>query len=297
MDVFYILLAASLAAINCSLVGTYLVLRKVAMMADAITHSVLPGIVVAFLLTGSKSSLVILLGAGSTGILASWLVAFLQKKVNMQSDASIGINFTWLFALGIILISLFSRKIDLDPDCVLYGEVAYVPLHTWQTASGIDMGPQAIYTLGIVLLFNLIFIGLSYKELALTTFDPSFATALGMPTALWHYLLMSATSFTAVSSFEVAGAILVVALFVVPPSVAYLLTHQLKYMLLLSGLVGIVMAVIGYLLAVWLDGSISGAMVTVGGVLFFLVWVAKKYGAPLFYRQKVNETLDKMTAG
>ena len=264
------------------------------MMADAITHSVLPGIVIAFLLTGTKNSLTMLLGAGSTGILASWLVAFLQKKVNMQSDASIGINFTWLFALGIILISSFSRKIDLDPDCVLYGEVAYVPLHTWQTVSGIDMGPQALYTLGFVLLLNLAFIGLSYKELAVTTFDPSFATALGMRTNLWHYLLMAATSFTAVSSFEVAGAILVVALFVVPPSIAFLLTHRLKYMLLLSCLAGILMAVSGYALAAWVDGSIAGAMVTVGGLLFFIVWTVKKFFSFPFFIQKSSNLLEKM---
>jgi manganese/zinc/iron transport system permease protein len=277
METLWILLVASLAAVNCSLVGTYLVLRKVTMMADAITHAVLPGIVLAFLFTGSKSSLVVLLGAGSTGILASLLVAFLHKKVKLQSDASIGINFTWLFALGIILISLFSRKIDLDPDCVLYGEVAYAPLNLWYTASGINMGPQALYSLGFVLLFNLAFILCGYKQLAVTTFDPDFATTIGIHTNLWHYLLMTATSFTAVASFEVAGAILVVALFVVPASIAYLVTHRLVHMLLLSAVIGIIITVVGYFLAMWLDASISGAMVTVGGCLFFVIWLIKQY--------------------
>jgi manganese/zinc/iron transport system permease protein len=279
MDSFWIILVACLAAINCSIVGTYLVLRKIAMMADAITHAVLPGIVLAFLFTGSKGSLPMLLGASATGIIATLLMAFLHKKVKLQSDASIGINFTWLFALGIILISLFSRKVDLDPDCVLYGEVAYAPLNIWETSSGLILGPRSVYMLAFVLLLNLILIILSYKELAITTFDPAFATSIGMHTTLWHYVLMSATSFTAVASFEVAGAILVVALFVVPAATAYLLTKRLSHMLAIASLLGIIAAITGYYLAIWLNGSISGAMVTIAGVIFLLTWLKTQYVA------------------
>lgn len=282
MEAFWILLVASLAAVNCSMVGSYLVLRKITMLADAITHAVLPGIVLAFLFTGSKSSLVVLLGAGSTGIIASILVAFLHKKVKLQSDASIGINFTWLFALGIVLISLFSKKIDLDPDCVLYGEVAYAPLNVWYTSSGINMGPQALYILGFVLLLNCSFIVLGYKQLSITTFDPDFSTTIGIKTNLWHYLLMAATSFTSVASFEVAGAILVVALFVVPASIAYLVTHKLSHMLVFSSLIGIFTTIAGYFLAMWLNGSISGGMVTVAGCLFFATWLFKRYQVSMY---------------
>lgn len=277
METFWTILVASLAAINCSLVGTYLVLRKVAMMADAITHAVLPGIVLAFLFTGSKGSLVMLIGAGSTGIIATLLMAFLHKKVRLQPDASIGINFTWLFALGIILISLFSRKVDLDPDCVLYGEVAYAPLNAWKSASGISLGPQSVYILAFMLLINLGFILLSYKELAITTLDPAFATTIGMHTILWHYLLMGATSFTAVASFEVAGAILVVALFVVPASTAYLLAQRLSTMLVVASLLGIGIAISGYYLAVWLNGSIAGAMATIAGAIFLITFLIRQY--------------------
>lgn len=279
MEAFWIILISSLAAVNCSLVGTYLVLRRLAMMADAITHAVLPGIVLAFLFTGSKSSWVMLLGAGTTGIIATLLMAFLHKQVRLQADAAIGITFTWMFSLGIILISLFSRKIDLDPDCVLYGEVAYVPLNIWQTASGVRLGPWSIYLLALVLLINLSFILLSYKELAITTFDPAFAATLGMHTTLWHYLLMAITSFTAVASFEVAGTILVVALFVVPASTAYLLTQRLSAMLVVGALLGIIIAVSGYYLAVWLNGSIAGAMATVAGMIFLVVFLVERYGS------------------
>lgn len=294
MEIFWILLVASLAAVNCSLVGSYLVLRKVTMMADAITHAVLPGIVLAFLITGSKGSLTILVGAGSTGVLASLLMAFLHKKVKVQSDAAIGINFTWLFALGIVLVSLFGRQVDLDPDCVLYGEVAYVPLNLLQTSSGINLGPQALYTLGTVLLFNLGLIVLGYKELAVTTFDPAFAQVVGINPNWWHYILMTATSFTAVASFEVAGAILAVALFVVPASTAYLITNRLPKMLVLSCCIGIVIAMLGYFVAMLVNGSIAGAMVTVGGVLFCITWILTQYSTVIGSWRKIIQMLGKI---
>ncbi len=277
MATFWIILIASLAAINCSLIGTYLVLRKLAMMGDAIAHAVLPGIVIAFLLAGSKTSLVVLIGAGSVGIVATLLMEFLHRQVRLQPDAAIGVNFTWLFALGIILISFFSKKIDLDPDCILYGEIAYAPLDTWVGPGGIDLGPRAVYILAVMLLVNLSFILLSYKELSVTTFDPAFATSIGMNTTLWHYLLMGATSFTTVAAFEVVGAILVVALLVAPPATAYLLTQRLHNMLVLASLVGILTALGGYYLSIWVNGSIAGAMATTAGCLFLVTFLLQQW--------------------
>lgn len=277
METVWVIIIASLAAINCSLIGTYLVLRKLAMMGDAIAHSVLPGIVISFLLAGSRTSLVVLVGAGSVGILATLLMEFLHRQVKLQPDAAIGINFTWLFALGIILISFFSKKIDLDPDCILYGEIAYAPLDTWVSPGGIDFGPRAVYILTIVLLANLSFILIGYKELSITTFDPAFATSIGMNTTVWHYLLMGATSFTTVAAFEVVGAILVVALLVAPPATAYLLTQRLHSMLAIASLVGILTALGGYYLAIWVNGSIAGAMATTAGCLFLIVFLVQQW--------------------
>ena len=287
MEAIWILLVASLAAINCSLIGTYLVLRRVAMMGDAIAHAVLPGIVLAFLLAGSKTSLVVLVGAGSVGIVAALLMEFLHRKVRLQPDASIGINFTWLFALGIILISLLSKRIDLDPDCILYGEIAYTPLDIWIGRGGISLGPRSVYILAVMLLVNLGLILLSYKELAVTTFDPAFATTIGMNTTVWHYVLMGATSFTTVAAFEVVGAILVVALLVAPPATAYLLTQRLHKMLVVASLVGVLTAVGGYYLAIWVNGSIAGAMATIAGCLFLAIfllqpWRQKRYKAKAY---------------
>lgn len=272
METFWILSVASLAAINCSLIGSYLVLRKMAMMGDAISHAVLPGIVVAFLWMGSRTTWMVLLGAGSVGLLATFLIEFLHRQVRLQADASIGVNFTALFSLGIILISFFSKRVDLDPECILYGEIAYVPLDTWIGPWGIDLGPRAFYILVGMLLVNLSFILLTYKELLITTFDPAFATSLGMRTNVWHYLLMGFTSFTTVAAFEVIGAILVVALLVAPPATAYLVTKRLHIMLFIATVVGVLSAIGGYYLAVWVNGSIAGGIATVAGAIFLMVF-------------------------
>lgn len=276
-ETVWIMIIASLAAVNCSLIGTYLVLRQAAMMGDAIAHAVLPGIVIAFLLTGSKTSLVVLLGAGSVGILATVLMEFLHQQVKLQSDASIGVNCTWLFSLGIVLVSLYSKKIDLDPDCILYGEIAYAPFDTWISPGGIDFGPRAIYILTTMLLLNLSFIILNHTTLSVTTFDPSFATTIGISTSLWHYLLMGATSFTTVAAFEVIGAVLVVALLVAPAATAYLLTQRLHEMLIIAALVGILTAVGGCYLAIWVNGSVAGAIATTAGCLFLVTFLVQQW--------------------
>ncbi len=277
METIWVIVIASLAAINCSLLGTYLVLRKITMAGDAISHAVLPGIVLSFLLTGSKTSLVVLVGASGVGILATSLMAFLHRRMRLKSDAAIGINCTWLFALGVILISFFSNKIDLDPDCILYGEIAYAPLDTWVGPRGIDLGPRAVYILVLVLLLNVSFVLLGYKELSVTTFDPDFATTIGLSANLWHYLLMGAVSFTTVATFEVVGAILVVALLVAPSATAYLLAAQhLHTMLLVAILLSVLTAMVGYYLAIWVNGSIAGAMATTSGSFFLLAFFAQQ---------------------
>ncbi|UXP31757.1 metal ABC transporter permease [Reichenbachiella agarivorans] len=273
MDSFYIIATGSLVAISCGLLGCFLILRKMAMVGDAISHAVLPGIVIAFLISGSRDSFTMLIGAGIIGVLTTFLIEFFHKKGNLQSDASIGVTFTWLFALGVILISVFAGEVDLDQDCVLYGEIAYVPLDLWIGTNGVIYGPRPLYVTGGVLLIVLLFITLGYKELHVTTFDPAFASAIGISTALWHYLLMSAVSLTTVASFESVGAILVVALLIAPPATAYLLTDNFKRMLGITVILGVLVSFTGYYLAVWLDGSIAGAMSTMAGVFFTLAFI------------------------
>lgn len=286
MNDFYIILTASLVASSCALLGCFLILRKMAMVGDAISHAVLPGIVLAFLFSGSRDSVTMLIGAGVIGIFTTFLIEFFHKKAKLQTDAAIGVTFTWLFAVGVVLISIFAGKVDLDQDCVLYGEIAYVPLDLIITDSGINLGPKAIYVMAFVLVLIILFIVIGYKELFLTTFDPAYATAIGISTTLWHYLLMGAVSVTTVSSFESVGAILVVALLIAPAATAYLLTDNFKWMLVLACLSGVIASVSGYYFAVWLDGSIAGAIAAMSGVIFGLTMIFSPAHGVLFKKLK-----------
>lgn len=288
MNAFWIILTGSLVAACCSLLGCYLILRRMAMVGDAISHAVLPGIVIAFLFTGSRESIPMLIGAGLLGVLTTFLIEFFHRYARVQSDAAIGVTFTWLFAIGIILISVFAGQVDLDQDCVLYGEIAYVPLDLWITEGGLSMGPRTVWTIGAVAILILLFIIFGYKELFLTAFDPAYAAAIGVSTTLWYYMLMTAVSLTTVASFESVGAILVVALLVAPPATAYLLTDNFKTMLVLSVLLGILASFAGYYLAVWIDGSIAGAIATVTGIEFMLAFLFSPARGLLIKRKQVQ---------
>ncbi|MEK5477741.1 metal ABC transporter permease [Paenibacillus sp. FSL R5-0407] len=268
---FWIILTGTLVAATCGVLGCFLVLRKMAMVGDAISHSVLPGIAIAFLISNSRDSILMLAGAAVLGLITVFLIQSLQNG-GLQSDASIGIVFTALFAIGVILISRNAAHIDLDLDCVLFGEIAYVQ---WDTLiiNGYDMGPAAVWLLGGTLLLVLVVIGLFYKQFKLCAFDPALAAAVGIPVALFHYLLMGLVSLSTVASFESVGAILVVGMLIVPASTAYLMTDRLSVMLLYSVLIGAVSSAGGYYAAKWLDASIAGSMITVAGLLFVLAFV------------------------
>lgn len=271
MDAFWIILTGSLVAVSCAILGSFLVLRKMSMVGDAISHSVLPGIVIAFLIAGSMQSIWMLVGAGILGILTTFLIEFFHQKGRLQTDASIGVTFTWLFALGVILVTYYAGNAHIDQDCILHGEIAYVPIDLVYYNENV-IGPKAVIILSVVLLIILLFVTLFYKELFITTFDASFAKVVGISTNKWHYALMGLVSLTTVASFESVGAILVVALLIAPAASAYLITNKLKVMLILSSIFGILSAFFGYWLSYLLDGSIAGAMVTVAGTIFAICY-------------------------
>jgi manganese/zinc/iron transport system permease protein len=248
-----------------------------AMVSDAISHAVLPGIVIAFMLGSDLDSIWMLVGAGLVGVLTTFLIEFFHQKGKLQTDAAIGVTFTWLFAIGVILVSYYAGDAHIDQDCVLYGEIAYVPIDPIILENGTILGPKALIVLSGVFLIILLTIIPFYKEFFITTFDPSFALATGISVSLWHYTLMSLVSITTVASFESVGAILVVAFLIVPPASAYLLTSRLNHMILLSCGFGILSAVLGYILAYAIDGSIAGAMATMAGVIFGVVFVITKF--------------------
>jgi len=268
MSTFWIILTGALVASTCGIVGSFLVLRKMAMIGDAISHSVLPGIVIAFLISESRDSLFMLLGAAVLGLVTVFLIQMFHQS-GVQSDAAIGVVFTALFAVGVVLVSMYTKHIDLDLDCVLYGEIAYVPWNTLHIG-GVDIGPKAVWGVGLALLLVVILITVFYKQFKLCAFDPAMAAAVGIPVALFHYLLMGLVSVSTVASFESVGAILVVGMLVVPPATAYLLTDKLSRMIIYSVIVGSISSVIGYYVAYLLDASIAGSMISVAGGIFIV---------------------------
>lgn len=269
MTTFWIILTACLASAACAMVGTYLVLRKQAMLSDAISHAVLPGIAIAFILTASRNTFPMLLGASAFGLLTVYLTEKLQERGRLMNDASMGIVFTTLFAIGVIIITLFAGSVDLDHECILFGEIAFVPWDLWFFA-GMNMGPRPVWILGMVLVLNLVFILSCYKELKIYAFDRQLAVSMGIPVAYIHYGLMGTVSFSTIASFESVGAILVVALIIVPPATAYLLTRRLSVMLVLAVSIGVLSSLTGYYLAYLTNTSIAGAIAVMTGVFFGL---------------------------
>lgn len=267
-----VLLVGCTVAAACALIGSFLVLRRMALLGDAISHAVLPGIVLAFLITGSRSPLPMVIGAGVFGVLTVFLVELATRTRRLREDASIGVVFPALFAIGVILVTRYAGQVDLDLDCVLHGEIAYTPWDVlfWNERS---IGPKALWVNGFVLLANLIFVIACYKELKVSTFDPALAAALGFAPTVIHYLLMAMVSVTVVGAFESVGAILVVAMLVVPPATAYMLTERLSRLLTLSVVIGVASALLGYGIARWLDASIAGGMATAAGGLFLLAFL------------------------
>lgn len=266
MNHFWIILIGALVGGSCSILGCFLVLRKMSMIGDAISHSVLPGIVIAFLLSGSRDSFIMMFGAAAIGLVTVFLIQMFQNN-GVQSDASIGVVFTALFAIGVVLVSLFTRQVDLDLDCVLYGEIAYAPWDTLQIGDK-SIGPKAVWGIGGSFFLNVLVISLFYKQFKISAFDPAMAASIGIPVVFFHYLLMGLVSLSTVASFESVGAILVVGMIIVPAATAYLLTDRLSVMIVISVIISILSSVIGYYFAFLLDASIGGTMVSIAGVLF-----------------------------
>jgi manganese/zinc/iron transport system permease protein len=291
MDSFWIILTGSLVAVSCGILGCYLVLRKMAMIGDAISHAVLPGIVLAFLFTGSRDSVVMLTGAAVLGVVTTFLIEFFHRQGKLQTDAAIGVTFTWLFAIGIILISWKAGQVDLDQDCVLYGEIAFISLNTVDFGYGIEI-PKSVLIMGSVLTIIVLFVSIGYKELFLTTFDPGYASAIGISTVLWHYLLMGMVSLSTVAAFDNVGAILVVAFMIAPAATAYLLTDKFEKMMTLTVISGILSSVGGYYLASWMDGSIAGAMSTVAGLQFILTLLFAPENGVIIRKLRKNEIMN-----
>ncbi len=274
----WIVVTGALCAVACALPGCFLVLRKMSMMGDAISHAVLPGLAIAFLVTGTRASVPMFLGAALAGVLTALFTQWIMRFGNVDRGAAMGIVFTTLFAIGLLLIRQAADHVDLDPGCVLYGAIELTPLDT-VGIGGLDI-PRAALVNGAVLLVNLAFIAVLYKELKLSAFDSDLAGTLGFSPQLLHYLLMTLVAVTTVAAFESVGSIIVIAMLIVPPATALLLTHDLLRMLILSAVAAILAAIAGHLGALVVPGwfgfdstTSSGMIALASGLLFLLAWL------------------------
>lgn len=295
-DNIWIVLMGFLVALSCGLVGNYLILRRMALVGDAISHSVLPGLAGAFLVASFlgglgwfggevageesmhhdyRNSSIMFLGALVAGILTTLLIELIHKKSRVKQDAAIGITFSSLFAIGVILISLFADRIDLDADCVLYGEISYVMpgLQPMVTVGGVPIGLVPVVRMGAVAVLTIMLVLLFYKELLVSSFDSGLASSLGINSTFTHYALMCWLSIVVVSAFESVGAILVIAMLILPGATAQLLSQRFPVVLLLTAAHALVSAVLGLHIGMWLNCTIAGAMVVAGAGLFVLSWL------------------------
>lgn len=263
---------ASMVAIACAIPGVFLVLRKMALISDAISHSILPGIVLGFFLTQDLNSPLLILFAALTGVLTVVLVEWIQKTGLVKEDTAIGLVFPVLFSIGVLMISKNASDIHLDLDAVLLGEIAFAPFDRLYIGA-MDIGPKSFWIIFVILCISVILLVLFFKELKISTFDIGLASALGFSPLFIHYALLSVSSVTIVGAFDAVGAVLVVALMIAPAAIAYLLTKDLKKMIFLSCGIGVFSAIAGYWLAHFLDASIAGSITTVLGILFLGIYL------------------------
>ncbi|AGA90049.1 ABC-type Mn2+/Zn2+ transport system, permease component [Thioflavicoccus mobilis 8321] len=266
-----IVLTGTLVGIAATLLGTFLVLRGNSMLSDAISHSIVFGIVVVWLLTHRSSGPVQILGAALTGVLTVVLTELLVGTRRVKNDAAIGLVFPVLFSIGVLLLNLYARDVHIDQHTVLLGEIGFVWLDTVPFA-GYPV-PQSLLAMGTMTLVNLLFVVLFYKELKLTSFDSALAKALGFAPGILFYALLTLTSATAVAAFDAVGVVLFVAFVIVPPSAAYLLTDRLARMLIYGTLISAASTIVGYFLAVAWNVSIGGMMATMTGVFLVLAFL------------------------
>ena len=274
---FWVVSIAALTNVACALVGCYLVLRQMSLMGDALSHAVLPGLVVAAWATGGTSILAMSVGAIAAGLLTTFLTQTLHQFGRVHTDASMGVTFTALFALGVVLLKQGLQGVHFDAECVYQGSLLQVALNTVPLA-GLEV-PRQLFTIGPVVLLNLAFIVVLWKELKVTSFDPGLADTIGFSATWMHYGLMAVVAITTVASFEAVGSILVVAMLIVPAATAHLLTDRLVRMLQIACVVAVLAAVLGFVMGTVWDVQPSGAMAVVAGLFYAVaVFFSPRYG-------------------
>lgn len=274
---FWTMLIGIVAGTSCSIVGCYLVLRRMSLLGDAISHAVLPGIAIGVLMSGQIGGLPSIIGALFFGLLTTLLIEVLHGPGRLTEDSSIGVVFSSLFSIGVIIITREARHKHIDTDCILYGLIEAAPLDL-VTILGFEV-PRVMLTLVPVMLVIVAIVFCFWKEFKIASFDPILATAMGISASLVHYLLMSMVAAVTVSSFEAVGSILVIAMLIVPAATAHLLTDRLMSMMLVAIVVSWNSSILGYWIAAFVNTSVAGMIAVVAGAQFLLaVLLSPKYG-------------------
>lgn len=269
------LIVLILTSISCSLLGIFLILRKLSMMTDAISHSVLLGIVLAFFLVRDLDSPLLIIGASLMGLVTVFLIESIGKLKLAKLDDATAIVYPLLFSIAVILISKFFRNVHLDTDIVMMGEVIFSSMIRTQIF-GIEMS-KSILEAALSLICVIAFIGIFYRKLKIGSFDEEFASLVGISTGFIFYSLMTITSFVAVTSFNNVGAIIVISFFIGPAAIALLFARSLREAFLLATLASVINPSLGFFLAIRLNVSITGMIATINMASYLALIIIKKY--------------------
>ena len=259
--------------LSCGLIGAFIVVRKLALMGDAISHGILPGLALSFMITQSKGLLPMFIGACIAGLLCSLCIEWLQKKSPLKADAALGLTFTSFFALGVLLITQMGNNAHIDAECLLYGEIGFTPLAKNLKCGAIELGPRPLVTMTMVTLLIISIIIVFYKQLLVTSFDETLSISLGLPIKAIHYGLMLLLATTIVAAFESVGVILVIAMLIFPSTTASFFFSRMPAILFSTIPLAFIYSFGGFFLARWLDCSIAASMVVIAMFCFGLAWL------------------------
>jgi manganese/zinc/iron transport system permease protein len=268
IDEIWVIATCAVCAAACAIPGVFLVLSRSSLLADGISHSALAGLGFAFIITQSRSPVSMIIGALGAGIVTAWLSSAISRASIIKSDAALGMVFTTLFSIGVIIITVAAREVDLDPGCILYGVPEFIAFDTISVL-GLEVPRAFLWLIGLLVL-NSTLCWAFWKELRLTIFDPLLAQSLGFHPARIHYGILACVTVTVVLSFEALGSILVVTMLVAPAAAAYLWSDRLVTIVCLAILLGVFSAFAGYAGALALNSTVAGVMSVVAGILFIL---------------------------
>ena len=262
-----------MVSLSCGLIGAFIVARKLALMGDAISHGILPGLAIAFIATQSKALFPMFIGACGAGLLCSFCIEWLAKKTPLKMDAALGLTFTSFFALGVLLITQMGNHAHIDAECLLYGEIGFTPLAENLTWGSLPLGPRPLVTMALVTISTIVIIIVFYKQLLVTSFDETLSISLGLPIRVIHYGLMLLLAIIIVASFESVGVILVIAMLIFPSTTASFFFSRMPAILFSTIPLAFIYSFGGFFLARWLDCSIAASMVVIAMLCFGLAWL------------------------